>query len=116
MSESAHDTSRPREVPAAASARSWAETHDLALAWTLAFFLGAGAIVVTSFASSGHTWGQLGPIAVMFAYVAYAVGRSSYSRARVADSAYFLGFLWTLVTLTATVIGKGDRITPSDLI
>lgn len=83
-----------------------AEINDLALAWVVVAVAGAAAIWVL--ADPNSPWFMGVPIALMLIYLLFAWSRAQYSSQRVGDSLYFLGFLWTLVTLIATVIRRQD--------
>lgn len=75
-----------------------AERYDLALAWMTAEVLGAVAISVLR--GSDHSiWRMLAPLAFMAGYLIFAYSRAKFSTPRVADSVYFMGFLWTLWAL-----------------
>jgi hypothetical protein len=46
------------------------------------------------------------PLVTMVAYLAFAKSRSHYSTPKVADSVYFMGFLWTLWALIDVLVWK----------
>ena len=75
-----------------------AERNDLALAWMSAEILGALAISVLR-GSDHPIWRMLAPLAFMAGYLLFAYSRAKFSTPRVADSVYFMGFLWTLWAL-----------------
>ncbi len=77
-----------------------------------ALVLGAIAIFVGDTLGLLERWITIGvPIVVMFAYI--AIGRSylvhGISRTQYADSIYYLGFLFTLVSITAAIIDVGPE-------
>jgi len=86
--------------------------HDLAMAWASAALLGAGWI---STVSAESPFRHIVPIGVMCAYVLYGLQRSGRNTARLADSVYFLGFLWTLYALIVTLTFKKAQIQASDV-
>jgi hypothetical protein len=78
-----------------------AEQYDLALAWMAAAIAGALAI---RFLPDAAWWRSLAPLAAMGSYLAFALTRARYSTPRVADSVYFMGFLWTLWALISVLL------------
>jgi hypothetical protein len=97
------------------SERNWRTAisgQQPAFAWAIAAFLGAAAI---SAAPRDTVVRLLLPVGVMFAYVWVTYPRDSgagqgLQAARIAqlgDSAYFLGFLWTLWALIDSFVLKG---------
>jgi hypothetical protein len=77
--------------------RSLAEQHDLALAWFAACLTGGIAISVVP--GSLGVLRMLTPLVAMGLFLAFGVTRSRFSTPRLADSIYFMGFLWTLWAL-----------------
>jgi hypothetical protein len=84
-----------------------AERNDLALAWMSAEILGALAISVLR-GSDHPIWRMLAPLAFMAGYLLFAYSRQRFSAARVADSVYFMGFLWTLWALINVLLSRGQ--------
>jgi methyl-accepting chemotaxis protein len=87
--------------------------HNIAIAW-LAVSVG-GAVAIS--AINGQSMARLVvPCVLMAAYLWYAVAQSSRDLEKVADSVYFLGFLWTLYALTqALIVSRGVTIKASDV-
>lgn len=79
-----------------------AEQHDLALAWMTAAL--SGALTITFVPERLGPWRMLSPLGAMAAYLLFAFTRSQHSTPRVADSAYFMGFLWTLWALINVLV------------
>src|SRR5262249_44366707 len=81
-----------------------AVSQDIAVAWAVVAVLGAVSISVSHNAQGQgrHFW----PLVWMFAYLAFALTRPSRNTTRVADSVYFLGFLWTLYALIDNLIWR----------
>src|SRR2546425_116979 len=79
-----------------------AEQHDLALAWMAAAVLGG--LAISLIPERVGPWRMLAPLGAMAAYLLFAFTRSQHSTPRVADSAYFMGFLWTLWALINVLV------------
>jgi hypothetical protein len=84
--------------------------------WFLAALVaGALAIAFGERFGTGSTWITVGgPLLVMGAYVAigWRIARGDVSRTQFADSVYYLGFLFTLVSLTAAIVELGPAGEP----
>jgi hypothetical protein len=90
-----------------------AERLDLAVAWIATSVVGAIAISVVS---SEHPMLRMsGPIIAMACFLAFALTRSRFSTAKVADSVYFMGFLWTLWALIDLLIVGKKELSSKDL-
>lgn len=83
----------------------------LAFAWTLAAILGA--VVITLFANRVGPR-LLAPIAVMLGYLYYGYNSPGRNTAKLADSVYFLGFLWTLYALINEFVFRRGQATDTD--
>src|SRR5947208_5230201 len=82
--------------------------HNLATAWVIAVTGGA----LTISASSGLQLRRLLlPLIVMFGYLWYGLLQRNRNTAKLADSLYFMGFLWTLYALIDSLIRQGSQIT-----
>src|SRR5262245_34870244 len=82
----------------------------LALAWMIAAV--GGAIAITAF--SAQTGIRLAvPIAIMFLYGYYGYYSPGRNTAKLADSIYFLGFLWTLYALINEFVFRNGSATNS---
>ena len=90
-----------------------AERHDLAWAWALAAIVGAVAISLVP--EQYPLARMLGPIAIMLGYLSVAVTRSKFSTTKVADSVYFMGFLWTLWALIDLLVIGNRQLTAGAL-
>src|SRR5258705_7102910 len=106
----------PRTRPAAKRYLVLAEKirrHNIAIAWLAVSVAGAVAIS----AINGQSIARLVvPCVLMAAYLRYAVAQSLRDLEKVADSVYFLGFLWTLYALTqALIVTRGVTIKASDV-
>lgn len=80
--------------------------NDLALAWITAEILGAIAIAVAPESFGG--WRMVPPLCFMAIYLTFAFTRSRFNTERVADSAYFMGFWWTLWALIDLLVLHGQ--------
>jgi hypothetical protein len=79
-----------------------AEQYDLALAWMTATVIGGLAIGVIP--EGLGPWRMLAPLGAMAGYLIFAFTRSQHTTQRVADSTYFMGFLWTLWALINVLV------------
>ncbi|HKC79751.1 MAG TPA: hypothetical protein VKB91_01055, partial [Gemmatimonadaceae bacterium] len=89
--------------------------HNIAWMWMIVALAGAGAIMVLPRGSSTR---MIFPCGLMAAYLWYAHRQESRDMEKVADSVYFLGFLWTLFALTHSLIitpQGGPGIRPGDV-
>ena len=68
----------------------------LAIAWMLAAIVGAGAITALS---GQPVLRLLAPLTIMLFYLYFGLNSPGRNTAKLADSVYFLGFLWTLYAL-----------------
>jgi MotA/TolQ/ExbB proton channel family protein len=84
-----------------------AERHDLALAWVTAEILGA--LAISFIPGSVGLWRMFAPLSFMAGYLAFAFTRSQYNTPRIADSAYFMGFWWTLWALISVLLSQGEK-------
>ena len=91
----------------------WAERLDLAGAWMTATV--AGAVLVSIISERTPFLRMTGPLVVMALYVSFALSRSRFSTSKVADSVYFMGFLWTLWALIDLLIIGGSKLGAQDL-
>ena len=99
----------PVERKAPLRTRVRAQQADLGLAWVSATLLGAIAIALTP---DGLVLVRaVTPISVIAAYLTFAIPRSPQGIQKIADSAYFMGFLWTLWALIFVLISKAERLT-----
>lgn len=91
------------------SVRSRAESSDLGVLWTAATTVGILAITFIPIPpTSPRPWLRMvAPVLAMVFYLALAWGRAKHSRQRVADSLYFMGFLWTLWALIDALLSQG---------
>jgi methyl-accepting chemotaxis protein len=74
----------------------------------------AGGLAISLIPDSAGAWRMLAPLAAMAGYLVFAFTRSQHSTPRVADSAYFLGFLWTLWALI-NVLAWQPQLKAADL-
>ena len=95
-------TPGPPRLSAAAQARR----HNLAVAWCVATVIGGLIIHAVPGLSLARL---LAPVTAMLAYVVYGLAQRQRNTAKLADSVYFMGFLWTLFALVDTLIG-GDVV------
>lgn len=79
-----------------------AEGHDLALAW-IAAAVGGGALISLLPESVGVAR-MMAPLAAMGGYFYFAWTRSLRNTPKIADSVYFMGFLWTLWALIDVLV------------
>jgi hypothetical protein len=79
--------------------------QDAAAAWGIAAVLGG----ILIWLAKDSPRGNVGPVIVMLAYLAFGLSQRSRNTVRLADSIYFLGFLWTLFALIANLIWRGPR-------
>jgi hypothetical protein len=85
--------------------------NALAFAWMLAAMVGAGTITVLS-AQSG--WRLVAPPVIMLLYLGYGYYSPGRNTAKLADSIYFLGFLWTLYALINEFVFRRASISNAD--
>ncbi len=78
----------------------------------MAALLGCGAIAV---AREVTVTRLLAPLVVMAAYLAYGLSQGRRNTPKLADSIYFLGFLWTLWALIYTIIARGGQLHAHDV-
>jgi hypothetical protein len=79
-----------------------AERFDLAIAWCVSTL--AGAAMISLLSRTSDALRTTLPVIVMMTYLAIALTRSRFSTSKVADSVYFMGFLWTLWALIDVLI------------
>jgi methyl-accepting chemotaxis protein len=95
------------------------ESGDLGVAWMVSAILGFACIWFSSGSSAASTvalkWRSVLPVAVMFGYLIVGYKRQTRNTMRLADSVYFLGFLWTLFALIATLVRHGDDVSAGDV-
>jgi hypothetical protein len=89
--------------------RNRGESADLGFAWIATALIGCASISVTSTIAS--VWRPAVPVTVMLVYLVFALRRQTRNTQRLADSVYFLGFLWTLYALIDSLIRGGGGIT-----
>jgi uncharacterized protein YukE len=89
-----------------------AERYDLGFAWMTAAVAGALAISFIPDQIGGYR--LVAPLVAMAAYVIFAFSRAQHNTLRVADSVYFLGFIWTLWALI-TVLAFQPGLKSTDL-
>jgi hypothetical protein len=105
----------PKESPEKSDVGSGpvrAERYDLAMAWSATTLLGVASIRLVP-----DSWGfkaMLIPVALMGLYLWFAVTRTNRSLQRVADSVYFMGFLWTMSALVIVLTTK-EQMVASDI-
>jgi len=104
MSSEVTDVERPESQihSAPIRVRSLAEQHDLALAWFAASI--AGIVAITLVPDRLGPLRMLTPLGAMAMFVAFGLSRSRFSTPRLADSIYFMGFLWTLWALIDVLV------------
>src|SRR5258705_209919 len=116
--DSVNTLPRPSSVAVAAGyvvAAEKTRRHNIAWMWMIVALAGAGAIMVLPRGSSTR---MIFPCGLMAAYLWYAHRQESRDMEKVADSVYFLGFLWTLFALTHSLIitpQGGPGIRPGDV-
>jgi hypothetical protein len=98
------DVTPPAAPPAGRRRSVLAERYDLAVAWMSAAVLGS--IAISLVPESTGVIRMLLPLVIMCVYVGFALTRVRFSTPKVADSVYFLGFLWTLWALIDVLVGK----------
>ena len=94
------ETPFPEMKPA--RTRSLAEQHDLALAWFAASI--TGVVAITLVPDRLGALRMLTPLGAMGMFVLFGLTRSRFSTPRLADSIYFMGFLWTLWALIDVLV------------
>lgn len=90
-------------------------SHNLATAWTVAVLAGAALISLSGRPISPSGELQLArlllPLAAMVSYLVYGLSQEGRNTSKLADSIYFMGFLWTLYALIdSLLIHRGDQI------
>jgi hypothetical protein len=89
-------------------------SHNLATAWTIAVV--GGAVTISAFGEPISASGELPlrrlflPLVVMFGYLTYGLSQRTRNTAKLADSLYFMGFLWTLYALIDALVRQGSNI------
>ncbi len=104
-------TSRPADEPGyTPSRRVGAEKADLGVLWTAATVLGILAITLVPVpADSPRPWLRMMlPVLVMVGFAPFAWSRAAHSKQKVADSLYFMGFLWTLAALIHALLSSPE--------
>ena len=81
------------------------------VAWILAAVVGAAAISVSYNSSSGIVRLST-PCAIMLVYFAWGWNQQSRNSEKLADSLYFLGFIWTLYALIHSLVAS-ENVTPN---
>jgi hypothetical protein len=82
--------------------------HNIATVWVITALAGAGSITLLRGADVARL---ITPCLMMLAYWVYALRQESKNSEKVADSVYFLGFLWTLYALIdALIVSRGEDI------
>jgi biopolymer transport protein ExbB/TolQ len=92
--------------------RVQAEQHDLALAWIASAVIGA--LAISLIPEQIGPMRMLAPLCAMGVYIVFALTRSQYSTPRIADSVYFMGFIWTLWALI-NVLAWHPQLRAADL-
>jgi hypothetical protein len=110
--QSPHDS--PQTEPAPLARRAvLAERLDLAGMWMMSAVLGA--LLISVISEQAPLLRMSGPLTIMACYVAVALSRSRFSTTKVADSVYFMGFLWTLWALIDLLVIGGKKLAAQDL-
>lgn len=78
--------------------------HRLALAWLVAFLIGAALIIQRRPEDVTSLRGTYGPCIVLLLYALYGLRLRNRNTSKFADSTYFMGFIWTLLALIDAVI------------
>src|SRR5437879_3520522 len=90
-----------RAIGAVLQARRYnASGRELGIAWTITAVFGAAWITYANTPVSR----DVGPIVAMVAYLCFGLTRRIHNTSRLADSLYFLGFLWTLYALISHLL------------
>lgn len=93
--------------------RVLAEQYDLALAWGAATF--GGALFISLAPANWSVRRMVAPLGVMGLYLTFTLTRSRFSTIRVADSVYFMGFLWTLWAVIDVLIFSKQQLSAERL-